>query len=208
MVMLSLATGDVGEFRTLCKTTRPVTPCFGPKLEYVDRGNLRGVPVILLHGYTDSWLSYATVLPHLAPRIRAIAISQRGHGESDRPYAGYRSRDFAADLNGFLDAVDIGRAVVVGHSMGSHVALRFALAHPERVLGLGLLGGFATLADNPIIRELNDAVATLRDPVDVDFIRTFHDSAASRGRVPRHRRPGEPESAGAHLARGAGRANQ
>ena len=65
-------------------------------------------------------------------QIRAYALTRRGHGHADRPAAGCRTRDFAA----FLDALGIARAIVVGHSMASTSALRFAIDYPERLSGL------------------------------------------------------------------------
>lgn len=178
--MLSQSTVAYPAFRDPSAASRRIRLNFGPTLDYADRGATRGVPVVFLHGYTDSWTSFATVLPHLPARIRALAVSQRGHGESDRPVAGYHPHDFAADLDGFFDAVGIDRAIVVGHSMGSQVALKFALARPSRVLGLALVGGFATLAGNTAIDELREAVATLRDPIDTDFVRAFQGSTMAR----------------------------
>lgn len=52
------------------------------KLQYVEQGDSSGVPVILLHGITDSWRSFEPVLPHLSASVRAFAVSQRGHGDS------------------------------------------------------------------------------------------------------------------------------
>src|SRR5687767_2064091 len=108
----------------------------GVVLQYVERGDVSGLPVVFLHGATDSWLSFEHVLPLLPFSMRAIAVSQRGHGESSRPESGYRFVDMADDLDQFLDALAIPAAVVVGHSMGSYVAQRFAIDHPERTLGL------------------------------------------------------------------------
>jgi non-heme chloroperoxidase len=178
--MLSQTTAAYPIFRNPSAATRRTTLAFGPTLDYVDRGNTRSIPVVFLHGYTDSWLSFAMVLPHLPSHIRSLALSQRGHGDSDRPVAGYHPGDFAADLGGFLDALGIERAVVVGHAMGSQIALRFALARPERVLGLALIGGFPTLADNPTMAQLRDDVARLSDPVDADFVRAFQGSSIAR----------------------------
>ena len=79
----------------------------GVTLEYVERGDPDGTPVIFLHGVTDSWRSFEHVLPHLPPSIRAIAITQRGHGDSSRPDAGYAYGDFAADVAALLDAVGV-----------------------------------------------------------------------------------------------------
>jgi len=82
------------------------------RLEYVEQGNSEGFPVVFLHGVTDSWRSRELVLPHLPPWIRALAPSQRGHGESDRP-ADYRARDFAEDIAAFGDALGLDRFVLV-----------------------------------------------------------------------------------------------
>lgn len=145
------------------------------RLEYVEHGDPRGLPVLLLPGFTDSWRSFAPVLPHLPASIRAVALSQRGHGESDRPAAGYGPRDFTADLVAFIDALDLGRVVVVGHSLSTIVAQRFALDHPTRTLGLVLIGwrGYprpATVA----------ALASLEDPIDPDFVRAFQVASLAR----------------------------
>jgi pimeloyl-ACP methyl ester carboxylesterase len=61
----------------------------GPRLSYAAQGRPDGVPVVLLHGWSDSRRSFDPVLPHLPDTIRAIAVSQRGHGDSDHPAAGY-----------------------------------------------------------------------------------------------------------------------
>ena len=134
----------------------------GVRLEYVEQGDPSGVPVVLLHGITDSWRSYGPVLPYLPDWIHAFAISQRGHGDSGRPDDGYRPADYAADVAAFLDAKGIDRALVVGHSMGGIVAQRFALDYPERVLGLVLECTFAKLAGHPDVDEMwHSTLATL-----------------------------------------------
>jgi pimeloyl-ACP methyl ester carboxylesterase len=86
-------------------------------------------PVVLLPGPTDSWRSYSPLLTALPESVRAIAVSQRGHGDSDKPLAGYRVEDMAGDIAPFLDAVGVDRAVVAGHSGAGLVARRFALDH-------------------------------------------------------------------------------
>ena len=80
------------------------------------------------------------MLPLLPERYHAFAVDQRGFGDSERPDRGYRIEDLAADAAAFLDAVAIERATVVGHSFGSFVARRVAVAYPERVTGLALIG--------------------------------------------------------------------
>ena len=96
------------------------------------------MPVMLLHGVTDSWRSFEQVLPHLPASIRAIAITQRGHGDASRPDR-YHYGDMAGDVAAFMDALGIPSAVLVGHSMGGLVAQRFAIDYPARVRGLVLM---------------------------------------------------------------------
>ncbi len=83
----------------------------GVRLNYVERGDPRGTPVVLLHGYTDSRRSYDRVLPLLPSSFHVFAVTHRGHGDSSKPDAGYLPSDFAADLAAFLDAMQhrVGR---------------------------------------------------------------------------------------------------
>jgi pimeloyl-ACP methyl ester carboxylesterase len=151
----------------------------GVRLQYTEQGDPAGVPLLLLHGYSDSWRSFEPVLPHLPGSIRALAVTQRGHGDSSRPAAGYGTRDFAADAVALMDALGVDAAVVAGHSMGAAVAQRIALDHPERVEALVLAGGATTWAHNPAVAELAAAVAQLRDPVDPEFVREFQAGTAA-----------------------------
>lgn len=153
----------------------------GLKLEYAERGENTGVPVILLHGVTDSWRSFELVLPHLPESIHAFALSQRGHGNSDRPETGYRTREMAADVARFMDAVGVSSAVVVGHSMGSTHAMRFAIDFPDRVLGIMLVAAFCSYDDNPDVHAFwESGVSTLEDPVDPAFVREFQESTLAQ----------------------------
>lgn len=160
--------------------TRSTTLPTGVTLSYCEQGSPDGVPVLLLHGITDSLRSFDLVLPHLPASVRAIAVSQRGHGDSSRPLEGHRPRDIAADLAALLDALGVARAVVVGHSMGSVVAQRFALDHPERTLDLVLMGAFARVADHPAWQGIAEEAAGLPDPVPVDLIAAFQASTLAQ----------------------------
>jgi pimeloyl-ACP methyl ester carboxylesterase len=155
------------------------------RLEYVEEGDPAGLPVVLLHGTTDSWRSFTGVLSHLPESLRVFALSVRGQGDSSRPAAGYRVTDLAADLDAFLDAVHVPAAVIAGHSGGSLIAQRFAIDHPERTAGLVLMGSTPSTSRNPVVRELWDtAVATLTDPVDPGFVRDFQVSTIARPTAP------------------------
>jgi len=80
------------------------------------------------------------VLANLPSTIRAIALSQRGFGNSDKPEGSYHPRDLASDLADFMTLRRIPRAILAGHSMGALVAQSFAVQFPERVAGLVLIG--------------------------------------------------------------------
>lgn len=153
----------------------------GVRLQYVERGGTEGVPVIFLHGLSDSWRSYELVLPHLPGSVRAFALSQRGHGDSDRPADGYSASELARDVAAFMDGVGIERAVIVGHSMGSHIAKRFVLDYPERALGLVIIGTFHRFRGNPGVEDLSDAVVKMSDPVDPAFALEFQQSTIAKG---------------------------
>jgi non-heme chloroperoxidase len=157
-----------------------ITLAGGLTLPYVEHGDPAGVPLVLLHGYSDSWRSWELLLPELPDTLHAYALTQRGHGDADRPAAGYRPEDHAADVAAFMDAVGLDAAVIAGHSGGSYSAQRFALDHPERTLGLVLIGAFRAFHDNPDVLELGEAISELTDPVDPEFVRGFQESTVAQ----------------------------
>jgi non-heme chloroperoxidase len=155
------------------------------RLEYVEQGDPAGVPVICLHGSTDSWHSFEPVLPLLPASLHVFSLTQRGHGDSDRPESGYRLRDFAADVAAFMDAKGIDSAVIVGHSMGSLVAQRFALDFPARTKGLVLMGAFVSFQANPGLVDFCEFVAGLDDPIDPEIARQFQADTLAKPIPPR-----------------------
>jgi len=143
-------------------------------LPYVEQGDPSAIPLLLVHAIGDSWRSFGRVLDHLPASVHAFAMTLRGHGDASRPESGYRSRDFAEDLVGFLDALGVRAAVIAGGSSGGLVAQRFAIDHPDRTAGLVLLGSPLSLADKPAARELmEETISKLSDPVDPGFVRGF-----------------------------------
>ena len=101
------------------------------RLRYAEQGNPKGQPVILLHGYSDSWFSYSRILPLIDKKYDVYVPDQRGHGDSDRPVSGDTFLDFAADVIAFMDAKGLKEATIVGHSMGSFVAQHVGVAPAE-----------------------------------------------------------------------------
>ncbi|MBI5210398.1 MAG: alpha/beta hydrolase [Elusimicrobia bacterium] len=100
-----------------------------------------GPPVILLHGLGASSYSWRYVLPALGERFKVFAPDWPGFGRSGQPWDfDYSVDGFVRWLLAFMDALGLGRAALVGNSMGGMLSLAAAMAHPGRVSGLALLG--------------------------------------------------------------------
>lgn len=150
-----------------------VTLANGLRLSLGARGDRSSRALVLLPGPTDAWRSYEPVLSRLPPLIRAVAVSQRGHGDSDKPATGYGVADFAADVLQLLDALDIDKAVLAGHSGSCLTARRVAIDHPDRVEGLVLEASPTTLRSHPRLQHFVDRVVSqLVDPIDPEFARS------------------------------------
>jgi len=152
----------------------------GVTLSYLVQGNPHGKPVIFIHGYTDSHRSFDLNLPRFPRSFRSYALDLRGHGDSDKPACCYEQGDFAADVVAFMDALGLESASIVGHSMGSFVAHRVAVDHPERVDGLVLIGSAPTVALNAVALDFKAVVDTLVDPIDPEFVLAFQSSTFFR----------------------------
>jgi pimeloyl-ACP methyl ester carboxylesterase len=152
----------------------------GVRLEVAEQGDPAGTPVVLLHGITDSWRSFETVIPHLPRSLRVVSVSQRGHGGSDRP-ASYRTREFAADAAALVETLGLRGAIVVGHSMGSANAMRLAIDRPDLVGGVALAGAFASFGDNAGLQAfVRDRIEPLRDPIGHPFVAEWQQSTLAR----------------------------
>ncbi len=102
----------------------------------------RGSHILLLHGLASASRIWDFVAPPLAEHGYIVtALDQRGHGESDKPDAGYDFATIVADDAAAMQALEIDRAVVVGHSWGAAVALQLAATHPAKVAALVLVDG-------------------------------------------------------------------
>jgi pimeloyl-ACP methyl ester carboxylesterase len=98
-------------------------------------------PVVCLHGITAQHRAFNAAARYLAPTRGLVGVDLRGRGDSDKPDSGYGLEAHAADVVRVLDHLGLENAVLVGHSMGGFVALKAALAYPERVRALVLLDG-------------------------------------------------------------------
>lgn len=149
----------------------------GPQIHYAEHGDPGGEAVVFLHGWPDSWFSFSRVVPRMRQQYCCFVLDQRGFGDSERPAHGYGIHDLAADAVAFLDSVSAERATIVGHSLGSFIARQVALAHPDRVSRLVLIGSAWSPA-NPVMREVAASIRDLADPIPIEFVREFQASTA------------------------------
>lgn len=113
-------------------------PLSGVTLHYVAAG--AGEPVVLLHGFPQTWAAWRRVIPALAGRYRVVAPDLRGLGASSRPAGGYRKSRVAEDVWELMNGV-LGhdRFMVAGHDWGGPTAFALAAAHRDAVRKLAIL---------------------------------------------------------------------
>ncbi len=145
-------------------------------LEYAEQGAENSQTVIFLHGFLDSWRSYEHVLKHLPEHFRGIAISQRGFGNSSKEGTSFTPALLASDVFLFMEKLNIEKAIIVGHSMGSVVAQKFAINHPEKTQALVLIGAFYHLATNTVAAELEKEVNGFTTAPSREYVEAFQKS--------------------------------
>jgi pimeloyl-ACP methyl ester carboxylesterase len=114
---------------------------------YVDAGGLRqhavvggeGPPLLLVHGWPETWYAWRLLLPALAEDFEVVAVDQRGTGLTDKPRSGYDTGTLAGDLVALMDALGHQRVAVAGHDTGFAIAYALAADHPDRVARVALL---------------------------------------------------------------------
>src|SRR5690242_10787792 len=107
----------------------------------VDVGGLRlhaviggdGPPLLLIHGWPETWYAWRMVMPRLAEGFEVIAVDQRGIGLSDKPHDGYDIGTLASDLVALMDALGHETFAVYGTDTGMPIAHALAADHPDRV---------------------------------------------------------------------------
>ena len=165
----------------------------GVRIAYLDapgKEPVRGEPILLIHGFASSykinWVNPRWVETLTSDGRRVIALDNRGHGASEKLYdpAAYDSSLMAGDASNLLDHLGIGRADVMGYSMGARIAAFLALERPERVRAL-ILGGLGDHLVNGVGLPLGIADAMeaaslddLSDPMQRMF-RSFADRSQS-----------------------------
>lgn len=148
----------------------------GVTLNYVEHGQVSKTPLVLLHGFTDSWRSFEHVITKFSKDYYVVAITHRGHGGSSKPEQAYKIKDYSDDVAAFISKKGLKKCIVVGHSLGGLIAQQFAITNPEKLQGIVLVATDASFTDNPGLPEFIDEVNKLSDPIAYDFAALFQRS--------------------------------
>lgn len=107
------------------------------RLHYVRGG--QGEPLVLIHGFPQTWYEWRKVMPELAQRYTVIAPDLRGSGDLSAPNSGYDKATLASDMHALVRSLGFAKANVVGHDIGAMVAHAYASQYPNDVGKLVLL---------------------------------------------------------------------
>ena len=150
----------------------------GVDIAFLDEG--KGDPIVLVHGFASTaqvnWVYPGWVATLTRADRRVIALDNRGHGGSSKLYdpTAYHSALMAEDVRALLDHLDLGRADVMGYSMGARITAFFALAHPQRlrravfgglgihlVDGVGLPESIEEALEAPSLADVHDPIGRM-----------------------------------------------
>jgi len=110
--------------------------------------------ILCLHGLTANCRWWDTLAAVLAPPYRVLAMDLRGRGLSQKPATGYSLAQHCQDVQALLDHLGLERVVLMGHSLGAFIALRFAACHADRVERLILIDGGGKLSEAQTLKVL------------------------------------------------------
>jgi pimeloyl-ACP methyl ester carboxylesterase len=124
----------------------------GIQMHYVMGG--QGDPVVLLHGWPETWYAWRHIMPDLAQNYTVIVPDLRGLGDSSKPPTGYDGKTVAEDIHQLVTQLGFNTIFLVGHDIGTQVAYSYAAEHPTEVEKLAVMEltipGFAPPGRPPI----------------------------------------------------------
>ncbi|AHV99045.1 alpha/beta fold hydrolase [Paenibacillus sabinae] len=145
--------------------------CEGIPICYSDQG--QGEVLVLLHGFCGSSEYWEKVIPILQGSYRVIAPDLRGHGSSDAPLGAYTIEQMADDVLTLLDALDIPKVTLLGHSLGGYVTLSFAQRYASRLNAFGLIHSTGYPDSDEAKEKRLQAVAAIQSKGITDFVDGF-----------------------------------
>ena len=107
----------------------------GTRLHYVSAGT-SGSPILLIHGFPETWWAFHKLIPMLASNHRVFAVDLRGFGDSAPAQAEYDSKISAEDLHGLIVHLDVGPVHLSGQDISGATVYRLAVGYPEDLLSL------------------------------------------------------------------------
>lgn len=139
-------------------------------LSYAEWGDPDAPPLVLVHGGRDQKRSWDNVAGHLSKRYRVIAHDLRGHGQSDWVNDGdYGVMEHVYDLSSLVEALELDRFTLIGHSLGGNITLRFAGLFPQKIEKLVAIEGLgpspkmlAERQSTPVTTRLTDWIEQRR----------------------------------------------
>ena len=153
-------------------TTRRVPGADGLELQLYEWSS-DGIPLLMLHGFSNDAHVWAELAPALAPHYRTLALDLRGHGDSNWDSEGrYDPVSMARDVEAVCEGLGLERLVLIGHSMGGRVAIRFAGRNPGMLAGLVIVDSGPDLDPRGTSRIRSEAET--REPV-FDALREYEE---------------------------------
>ncbi len=134
--------GQTGSSKTPVQADSPLVThhtvvLSGMRQHYVMAGS--GEPVVLLHGFPETWYAWRKIIPALSQHYTVVAPDLRGCGDSDRPEEGYDKRTVAEDVHQLVRHLNLGPINLVSHDVGMMVGYAYAAAYPTEVRRLVLI---------------------------------------------------------------------
>lgn len=132
------------------------------RTRYIEAGDPTRPTLLLLHGTAGSLENFCANYETLAENYHVLGIDMLGCGYTDKPEFDYQITDYAEHAIAFLDAKDIADAAIIGVSLGSWVASRMALDHPQRVRAVVALAPAGIIVDAEMEKKFGEDVRRRR----------------------------------------------
>jgi len=125
--------------------------------------------LLFIHGFGGYAMQWEQQLVEFADKSRVVALDLRGHGLSDRPAGAYTADELLGDIERVVEALDMQRFVILGHSFGGALAASYAVKHPDRVERLVLVSTSVDFELTPLIRLAFQLPTALAEPIRAMF---------------------------------------